>query len=178
MDDLVRDMRWRCVIVSMVIGATAIGAGAGRAEDSFADAGEGWVRYRNSQYGFRFDYADSIFAADPAPQAQDGRSFRSRDGRASMTVFGAQNTEGESLARLAARYLEAAGNPLVTYRRPVRNGLVVSGFQGGNIFYLKIVSSPPRGERVAVIELKYPKEWKRRFDPVVTRSSLSFRLAE
>lgn len=134
-----------------------------------------WSAYEAPSHGFRVEVPTALFRADPPPPPSEetGRTFRALGGSATVTVFGAPRRD-RSLRELSLAYLEKAGNPRITYTRRFGSSLVMSGFQGDDIFYMKMIL-PPRDDVINVLEIKYPREMKREFDGVVTRMSHSFR---
>lgn len=134
---------------------------------------ERWEQYRNRARGFRFEYPADFFTSKLVLPGDAGETFEALGGRARLAAFALPNPERKSLDRVARDYLREAGNPRVDYRRRTRNGaLVVSGYRGDDVFYLRV--APGRGD-VQGIELSYPAEVERAFDPIVGRISLSFR---
>lgn len=134
-----------------------------------------WTVYEEPEYGFRIDVPTSFQAEPPParPSSESGRVFSALDGRARLLVFGAPRGDA-SLDELRRGYLEKAGNPRITYTRRFGSSYVMSGFLGDDIFYMKLVL-PRGGDAINVMEIRYPREMKRRFDPIVTRLSRSFR---
>ena len=60
------------------------------------------------------------------------------------------------------------------YDRLKDDYLVLSGFQGENIFYSKIALSEDR-RKLCIMHISYPRSEKREFDGIVTRMSRSLR---
>jgi hypothetical protein len=100
------------------------------------------------------------------PRAEGGeRLFVSPDGRARLRlghiVARREQFRGD-IDRLTYRDGET-----ITYQRRGGSWLAVSGYRDGEIFYRKS-NLACRGTRWHTIELQYPRELKRRLDPVVT----------
>ena len=136
-----------------------------------------WSVYRNDRYGFRLEYPSSLFLPESPPTNNNGRSFRTSDGRARLIAYASMNHEGKSLDEIRSEYLESAGNLVVTYNRIVGRGIVISGESGNDIVYTRIILSAG-ADVINVVEITYPTEWKELFDPIVTRISRSFRAGE
>jgi hypothetical protein len=93
------------------------------------------------------------------------RLFVSPDGKARLRlghVIARRGQSGRDIDRLAFRDGES-----ITYQRRGGSWLAVSGYREGEIFYRKS-NLACRGTRWHTIELQYPRELKRRLDPVVT----------
>ena len=99
-------------------------------------------------------------------QAEGGeRIFVSPDGKARLRlghVIARRGQFGREADRLTYRDGET-----ITYQRRGGSWLAVSGYREGEIFYRKS-NLACRGTRWHTIELQYPRELKRRLDPVVT----------
>jgi hypothetical protein len=135
----------------------------------FAD---GWARYEHSDSGLRLDYPQWLFA--PEPLDRNSTRFLTPDGRAELIVFHRPMPGRRTLDDIAFDYLNATGRPEVTYRKAFGRSLVLSGYRGSNIFYVRKTASP-EFNAVEGFDLSYPRVWRERFDPIVTRMSRSFR---
>jgi len=92
------------------------------------------------------------------------RIFISPDGKARLRlghVLAGRGRLGRDIDRLTYRDGET-----ITYQRRGGSWLAVSGYRDGEIFYRKS-NLACRGTRWHTIELQYPRELKRRLDPVV-----------
>ena len=94
--------------------------------------------------------------------------FRSPDGRAALTMRDVATSADSPVGMIHPR----AGEE-VTYQTRGRNWWVFSGYRGQDIFYRR-ASFACGHLRIHVIELVYPRDQKRQFDPIVT--SISHRL--
>lgn len=128
--------------------------------------------YRNGTFGFALSLADGLLADYQSVTSPDGITLTSPDGLAVVNVFGSQNEAGKSLAAIVEQYKRQVPDAEVTYEWNGRNAAVLSGYQGGDIFYVRIAMSSD-GSRVAVLNMLYAPELKRQLDPVVTRLSTS-----
>ena len=60
---------------------------ADRRAPEISAAQSDWASYANARFGTWLDYPSDLFSErDPAPMNNDGRTFRSRDGRARLSV--------------------------------------------------------------------------------------------
>jgi hypothetical protein len=93
------------------------------------------------------------------------RVFVSPDGKARLRlghIVARRGQSGRDINRLSYRDGET-----ITYQRRGGSWLAVSGYREGEIFYRKS-NLACRGTRWHTVELQYPRELKRRLDPVVT----------
>lgn len=127
-----------------------------------------WQVYVNERFGTRLDYPADVFRPLPPPDNGDGRRFETEDGRASLTVFAGYNETGQSLRDLVRAARTDAADERVTYEKEGRRWFVLSGFRGGDVFYRKLILSAD-GEVAHTLELVYPADEKRFFDPLTTR---------
>ena len=128
-------------------------------------------RYQNGTFGFALnlsaDLADYRSVTSP-----EGITLTSPDGLAVVNVFGEWNEAGEPLPAIVAQYKSELPGADFTYEWHARDAVVLSGYQGGDIFYTRIALSPDHS-RVAVLNMIYAPEVKRQLDPVVERLSTS-----
>jgi hypothetical protein len=100
---------------------------------SVADA-DTWLTYHNDRYGTTIDYPD-LFKAQPPPDANDGRTFKSADG-ARFVVFAEYNTLDFNLATYRDFIVKDIDpGEVITYRSSGDNWFVISGTKGTDIFY-------------------------------------------
>jgi hypothetical protein len=93
------------------------------------------------------------------------RVFVSPDGKARLRlghIVARRGQSGRDINRLSYRDGET-----ITYQRRGGSWLAVSGYREGEIFYRKS-NLACRGTRWHTVELQYPRDLKRRLDPVVT----------
>ena len=134
------------------------------------DAPLRYFRYTNARYGYSIDYP-SLFSPGAPPTNNDGRAFRSRDGRSSLTVYGTNNALNQGLDEAYHVLLREKGRN-VTYKASDGNWFVVSWRERGLIFYQKVYHGP--GSCNGFV-LSYPASQRTRFDPIVARLAGSFR---
>lgn len=127
--------------------------------------------YQNGTFGFALDLSGGL-ADYRSLTSPDGITLTSPDGMAVVNVFGAWNEAGQPLFAIVAQYKRDLPGADFTYEWHGRNAVVLSGFQGGDIFYVRMALSPDHG-RVAVLSMIYAPEVKRQLDPVVERLSTS-----
>lgn len=150
--------------------ALIVAVGFGASIDAAA-APEKWATYMNLRFGTTLDYPASIFTdRDPPPENGDGQSFHSSDGRAQLSVYGANNAEGDT----PQRYLEKIAGEGVSYRRATANYYVMSGTRKDQLFYERC-NFQPGGDTIVCFSLTYPAQDKAAWDPIVARLSKSLR---
>lgn len=137
----------------------------------------GWSRYSNERFGTEVDVPMNLFTVGrPLPQNADGRVFQTRDGSAVLRV------SGSAAPRIVGsfstyRTMVIADEPTMSYRAGGKGWFVLSGRQGGEIRYTKVIE---RCGAAHSVFLRYPASQKRRYDPIVSRisSTLSARCSE
>jgi hypothetical protein len=134
-----------------------------------------WRIYFNPRFGTTADYPASVFSmVDEPPVNGAGQGFRTRDGRATLSIYGHWNVESETpeeAARKAMNFRDA----VYDYIRITDRFYVVSGTSQGNIFYQRCNFSPKPVGIVDCIALDYPAQEKKQWDDIVTRISRSLR---
>jgi serine/threonine-protein kinase len=134
-----------------------------------------WRSYQNDRYGTTIDYPD-FFKAEPPPDNDDGRRFKSADG-AEFAVFASYGALDFDLAGYQKYILEKLGpGKAVTYQAHSDDWFVISGTKGDDIFYERYMLS--HGKEMGFVEgfvMSYPAVLKRTYDPIVTRMAKSFR---
>lgn len=144
---------------------------AGPADAAFARSNAA-DQYHNGTFGFTLSLAGDHLADYQSVTTPEGITLTSPDGMAVVNIFGSWNEGGKSLAAILERYKSELPEAKVTYEWHGRNAAVLSGFQSGDIFYVRIAMSPDRS-RVAILNMIYAPELKRQLDPAVTRLSTS-----
>jgi hypothetical protein len=145
---------------------------AGPAPDGVAQPAPdlGWQPYAGPE-GTRDDLPARLFAKRSGPAEKGvGEEWTTSDGRARLSIYVLRNVDGHSPASYLRRYLTDAPSH-IDYKRVTSTFFAVSKVGGDRIFYRRCNFA----EAIHCIELAYPKNEKRAWDPVVTRISLSLR---
>ena len=132
-----------------------------------------WLTYQNDRYGTTIDYPD-IFVAQPPPDADDGRAFKSADG-AKFTVSASYFALGLTVATyrdFIVKNLDPGST--ITYETRGKNWFVISGTKATNIFYEKHLLSHGAQMNEDFV-MSYPASLKSTYDPIVARMAKSFR---
>ena len=136
-----------------------------------------WRTYRNDRYGTTIDYPD-LFKAEPPPDNDDGRRFKSADG-AEFAVFASYGALDFDLAGYQKYILEKLDpGKAVTYQARGDNWFVISGTKGDGIFYQRYMLSHGKEMAEGFVEgfvMSYPAALKQTYDPIVARMAKSFR---
>lgn len=136
-----------------------------------------WRTYHNDRYGTTIDYPD-FFKAEPPPDNDDGRRFKSADG-AEFAVFASYGALDFDLAGYQKYILEKLGpGKAVTYQAHGDDWFVISGTEGDGIFYERYMLSHGKEMAEGFVEgfvMSYPAALKRTYDPIVARMAKSFR---
>ncbi len=136
-------------------------------------ASQGWTVYRHSAHDCRVEYASSLFTKDAWDAAKELQRFSGPDAQTYFRVSGTANDERLTPGDLKARYLDSDAPGQIVYERTKPEFLVLSGYRGNSIFYVKAALSADN-RTICVLEMSYPRKAKKAFDEVVTRMSRSF----
>lgn len=123
--------------------------------------------YANARYGYSIAYPANLLVPQGEADNGDGQAFRSQNGAAEMRVYGSQNMGGG----LTAAYNEAQAGKDVSYKVIKRNWFVVSGRDGGKIFYQKTMM---KGGVLKTFMIEYDESEKATYDAVTARIARSF----
>lgn len=136
-----------------------------------------WRTYQNDRYGTTIDYP-GLFKAEPPPDNDDGRRFKSADG-AEFAVFASYGALDFDRAGYQKYILEKLGpGKAVTYQAHGDDWFVISGAEGDGIFYERYRLSHGKEKAEGFVEgfvMAYPAALKRTYDPIVARMAKSFR---
>jgi hypothetical protein len=132
-----------------------------------------WLTYHNDRYGTTIDYPD-FFKAQPPPDSDDGREFKSADG-ADFTVSALYNALDFNLAKYRDFIVKNLDpGEAVTYEARGDNWFVISGTKGADIFYERHLLSHG-AQMTEDFVIAYPAALKHTYDSIVTRMAISFR---
>ena len=132
-----------------------------------------WTTYSNARFGTLVDYPADLFSErDPAPTNNDGRTFRSRDGRARLSVYGAHNVEADTPQAYLDKYGDGAAP---SFRRVTAQFYALSGRRGDEIYYQRCNFVGREDGTIHCVDISYPQADKAKFDSIVERISRSLR---
>ena len=135
-------------------------------------AQERWAEYIDPR-GTRVEYPASIFS-ERAGSEGGGSVVVRRDGRARLHMFSMQNPKALSPGAFMRSYFPARRSTL-TYDRVARNFFALSMRRDAMIVYLRCNFSDSAGGTLHCVDIRYPANEKRAWDPIVTRISRSLR---
>jgi len=117
-------------------------------------------------------YPEDLLNQQPPPQNNDGRSFVSPQGSINMAVSGSHNVPQRSLNEVYQNQLQAYQETgRVTYKTQQDNWFVISGYQGGDVFYTKTFLY---NNDILELRLNYDRSLQPEFDAIVSHISHSF----
>lgn len=128
----------------------------------------GYVTYSNPRYGFSTRIPAS-FRQEEAVANGDGARLRSRDGSASLTVYGTNNVMGQTPAAAYDELQAQMGDEgiEITYSHRAGGAITCSGVVSGEVVYVhRVVGSGS----VNAVEWRYPTSRKGTYDAMVTES--------
>ena len=135
-----------------------------------------WTTYVNDRFGATADIPAS-YKAGEAPTNDDGLSFTSPEGDATIAVWGALATiEEESFTDYAKRLVSYDEDDgwTIGYSAGKADWFAFSGSKADRIVYEKIIKACD-GEVANHVRLEYPAARKAEFDPVVAHVAKSLR---
>jgi hypothetical protein len=151
-----------------------------------------WVSYRNARFGYSLLYPADIFLPAPGETApgggdggahpkagasegaEDGRKFRSRDGRAKLVAFATFNSDFTPEEYRETILKEFKGYDRITYGPTSKTWFVLSGFRGGDIYYQKVMFSCG-GKVINALSVTFPAEQKPLYAPLIERMEDNFK---
>src|SRR5690606_959647 len=99
-----------------------------------------WTRYVNARFGMGVDIPADFSVEGAAAVEGDGKRFRARNGRATITAWGAPARDADFMAETGARIAaEEAAGWAITYRSETPDWAAWGGTRGGHVFYAKAI---------------------------------------
>ena len=116
---------------------------------------DGWSAYVNARFKTAIRYPEPLFAAEPAPPLDDGRTFRTRDGATEIIVY-AQPAAGASVAARHREDLDALDAEIKADRLQA-DGYVIGGTERGDSpkEFIKRLKASPDGSTFHVVEVRW-----------------------
>jgi hypothetical protein len=140
--------------------------------------------YQNARFAYSITYPADVFVPQGESDNGDGQRFLSKDGRAELLVYAGYATS-DSQDTLQKRFREAtagrtAEQPqrVVTYKLIKDDWFVVSGREGGRIFYQKTKFRKAGGNAPGVfktLRIEYDETQNRDYGTIVARLVASFK---
>ncbi len=120
-----------------------------------------YKKYRNPRFGFSISYPDFLTERSEADNG-DGITLYSQDGEVELTVSGANNIMGETVASQYESDLSYVDN--VLYQAQKGNWYVISSREGDYIYYTKCVVGECTMNR---FEMRYPAAEKAKYEKII-----------
>lgn len=139
-------------------------------------SGARYKTYYNPRFEYSVSYPVDVLYPQGVAANGDGQKFLSRDGRTIMLVYGQENVRNQTFAEFYREESRGGSsqhpNRIVTYNVFKNNWFVVSGTDGGRIFYQKTVF---RKDEFLTFSIEYDQSAKGTFDAITAVISRSFK---
>jgi hypothetical protein len=127
--------------------------------------------YCNARFAFCIDYPSS-FVIQSAPDNDDGRTFKSKDGLVKMLVYGSNNSLMEKLETRFLAESTSSDTRKVTYKLFKADFFVISGSESNKDFYQKVLF---KNDQYKTFLISYPTTMKKIYDPITAKIAASFK---
>jgi hypothetical protein len=127
--------------------------------------------YCNARFAFCINYPSNLIM-QPAPDNDDGRTFKSKDGMAKMLVYGSNNSLMEKLETRFNAESISSDTRKVTHKRFNPNFFVISGIENKSVFYQKVLF---KNDEYKTFLISYPINQKKTYDPITVKIAASFK---
>ena len=129
-----------------------------------------WTSYQNPRFGTKIEIPATGFNAETPPINGDGQSWISRDGKASISVFGSFMTVRETFAEYRT-WLEgfAAKEPVnITYSQAKDDWFAYAGNRGDEFVFTKVLMTLTCSAPILNhVIFQYPKSQHQVYAPVM-----------
>lgn len=136
---------------------------------TFGANAETWRTIHTARFGTTAE-VPANWVMDPPPENDDGRVFRSPNGRAQIIVSGIYAIEEGTNAEKMASEGEPEIGTTITYEKRGPDWKVISGIKGGRIFYMKSILTC-HDTIWNHLWIEYPEDEKHKYDALVTHVS-------
>ena len=142
-----------------------------------------FARYNNSRYNYQIEYPKNILFEQREASNNDGSFFKTKQSIEKLRVYGTSNADNETTneASIENKYDEELFNysqnsSTITYKKLGNSFFVISGYENGEIFYLKVIKTKDYGgyDAFAYAILKYNENEKYLYDRVSKHIFKSF----
>ncbi|MCW5686953.1 MAG: hypothetical protein KIT76_00250 [Pseudolabrys sp.] len=131
-----------------------------------------WERYINTRYGVVIDYPADLFAIQPPPPDNAGRSFVAEAAGARFSIYSHANAMDFSVEELQAEDVLDIGDEAAV-KQSGRNWYQVVAGKNGDVILRRVLLSE-EGTFVHRLEIAYPKAAAAAFEPIAARMAKSF----
>lgn len=132
--------------------------------------------YHNKRFEYSISYPKDILYPQGESDNGDGQKFLSKEGDASLLVYGSHNFNDQTLKERYQENLQAGSEEnltkVVTYRLLKEHWFVISGYVSGKIFYQKTMLN---NHQFKTFYFEYPETKKKIYDLIVKHLSTSFK---
>ena len=111
-----------------------------------------FARYNNSRYNYQIEYPKNILFEQREASNNDGSFFKTKQSIEKLRVYGTSNADNETTneASIENKYDEELFNysqnsSTITYKKLGNSFFVISGYENGEIFYLKVIKTKDYG---------------------------------
>ena len=129
------------------------------------------LHYCNAKFSYCTDYPSNLIM-QPAPDNDDGRTFKSKDGLVKMLVYGSPNSLMEKLETRFKAESSSSATRKVTYKLFRPDLFVISGVENKNVFYQKVLF---KNDEYKTFLISYPLAQHKKYDPITTEIAASFK---
>lgn len=146
-----------------------------------------FIKYSNSRYNYQIEYPKDILFEQREASNIDGSFFKTKQGIEKLRVYGSSNIENETTNEIGIdiKYDEELLNysqnrSTITYKKLGKSFFVISGYENGEIFYLKVIETKDYGgyDAFAYAILKYnenEKDFYNKVSEYIFKSFISVR---
>ena len=145
-----------------------------------------YAKYFNARFAYNIKYPSRLLTPQPEAYNGDGRKFTDKNYKNILVVYGCRSVNIETDLALPFKQVyndELKGgrfntypNRKVLYSKYTPYYFVITGTDGGNIFYQKtILLTGENSDCIAYAILTYPAEEKQLYDDVSKQVFLSFK---
>lgn len=131
-----------------------------------------WQRYTNTRYGVMIDYPADLFAIQPPPPDNAGRSFVAEAAGARFSIYSHANAMDFSVEELQAEDVLDMGDEAAVKQSGKDWYQVVAG-KNGDVILRRVLLSE-EGTFVHRLEIAYPKATAAAFEPIAARMTTTF----
>ena len=147
---------------------------AGILASSVMAQGPVFKTYCNARFAFCIDYPSGL-VMQARPDNNDGRTFKSKDSKVQMLVYGSNNSLMEKLETRFLAESTSRDTRKVTYKLFKADSFVISGLEHGKVFYEKVLF---KNDEYKTFLISYPTALKKIYDPITAKITVSFKHSE